>query len=195
MNANSIRQALRLRYAEVALEPRGQFRYPVGRASVERLGYAAEVVATLPASVVDRFVGVGNPFASGECRQGEHVLDIGCGAGFDSLYAARKVGPSGFVIGVDISPEMLARSCAGACEAGIENAAFVQARAESLPLPEGWADLVISNGALNLSTCKAAAFAEIFRVLRPGGRFQAADLILTQNLPDDLRKDEFAWSA
>lgn len=195
MNNHSIRQSLRRRYAEVALRPQGQFGYPVGRSSVERLGYATEIVATLPAGVVEGFVGVGNPFSTCESWPGEHVIDIGCGAGFDSLYAARNVGPAGFVIGVDISPEMLARAIEGAREAGIENVAFVQASAESLPVPDGWADLVISNGALNLSACKAAAFAEISRVLRPRGRFQAADLILTQTLPEDLRKDEFAWSA
>lgn len=195
MDHRTIRETTKRRYAAVAFQPQGQFGYPVGRGSIERLGYDLDWVESIPAEVVDRYVGVGNPFSPGMPRAGANVLDIGCGAGFDTLFAARCIGPTGTAIGIDISAEMIAFAAQGAREARIDHACFVLACAERLPIPDGWADLVISDGALNLSVCKPAAFAEIFRVLRPGGRFQAADLLLTGALPEDLRKDEFAWSA
>lgn len=194
MDPDRIRDVICRRYAAVAAEPAGQFRYPVGRESAERLGYRADVLDRLPPDVVRHFVGVGNPFLLGEPRGGMRVVDVGCGGGFDSLVAARRVGPAGRVIGVDMSREMLAVARAGLSFDGSANVAFVAGRAEDLPVSTDWADLVISNGVLNLAACKASAFAEIFRVLRPGGRFQAADLILVKDLPGDLRSDEFAWS-
>jgi SAM-dependent methyltransferase len=189
-----IHQALRRRYVAVAEQPAGKFAYPVGRESATRLGYRSEFLDHIPPSVTDRFVGVGNPFSLGEPQAGWRVVDVGCGAGFDSQVAARWVGPGGSVLGVDMSPEMLAVARAGLAESGLTNLAFAEGRAEALPVETGWADLVISNGVLNLATCKASAFAEIARVLRPGGRFQAADLILVKDLPEDLRGDRFAWS-
>lgn len=189
-----IHETLRRRYAAVADHPAGQFAYPVGRESATRLGYRNEYLDRIPPSVIDRFVGVGNPFSLGEPQVGWHVVDVGCGAGFDSQVAARSVGPQGAVIGIDVSPEMLAVARAGLAEGGLANLTFVEGRADALPVESGWADLVISNGVLNLTTCKASAFAEVARVLRPGGRFQAADLILVKDLPRDLHDDSFAWS-
>lgn len=194
MDPDRVRETIRRRYAAVAAEPAGQFRYPVGRESAERLGYGAEVVKKMPPDVVRHFVGVGNPFRLGEPEAGMHVVDVGCGGGFDSLVAARRVGPAGRVIGVDMSREMLVVARAGLSTDGPANVAFVAGCAENLPVSADWADLVISNGVLNLAACKEVAFAEIARVLRPGGRFQAADLILVKDLPEDLRTDEFAWS-
>ena len=194
MDFNEIHNALRRRYAKVAGQPVGQFKYPVGRVSVEQLGYPSELVGRVSADVVDLFVGVGNPFSLGEPRSGWRLVDVGCGAGFDSRIAAQYVGPKGRVVGVDMSPEMLNAARSGTLAGRSAKLGFVQGCAESLPLESGWADLVISNGVLNLSTCKASAFAEVARVLRPGGRFQAADLILVKDLPPDLRHDEFAWS-
>ena len=187
-------KSLLRRYAEVAHNPAGQFTYPVGRESVERLGYRLDFVGRIPAEVVDQFVGVGNPFSMGEPHEGWRVVDVGCGAGLDCQMAAQYVGPMGRVIGVDISPEML--HVARAASAGVApNTTFVEGRAEQLPVESCWADLVISNGALNLSTCKDKVFAEVARVLRPGGHFQAADLLLIAELPDELRDDHFAWSS
>lgn len=194
MGPDQIQETLRRRYAAVADHPAGKFAYPVGRESAIRLGYCNEFLDRIPPSVIDRFVGVGNPFTLGEPHAGWHVVDVGCGAGFDSQVAARWVGPGGSVLGVDTSPEMLAVARAGLAESGLTNLTFVEGRAEALPVEPGWADLVISNGVLNLATCKASAFAEIVRVLRPGSRFQAADLILVKDLPEDVRGDRFAWS-
>lgn len=194
MQTDDIRDALRRRYAAVATQPAGQFSYPVGRESAQRSGYRADRLARLPQDVIDHFIGVGNPFSLGEPQAGEHVLDIGCGGGFDALIAAQCVGDAGQVIGVDMSAEMLAVARAGLAASGARGVRFVEGYAEALPVGTGWADFIISNGVLNLATCKATAFAEIARVLRPGGRFQAADLILVKALPPDMRDDQFAWS-
>jgi len=194
LSPDAIRESMRRRYADVARDPAGRFPYPVGRESAERLGYPADFLVRTPASVVARFVGVGNPFSLGEPETGWSVLDVGCGGGFDSQVAARYVGPSGHVRGIDLSDEMLAVARDGLRESGLSNISFDQGIAERLPVESGWADLVISNGVLNLATCKATAFAELLRVLRPGGRFQAADLVLLGDLPHDLRNDHFAWT-
>jgi arsenite methyltransferase len=193
MDTDQIRDALRRRYAAVAEQPAGQFPYPVGRGSAERLGYRADFLQRILPEVIDHFVGVGNPFSLGEPEAGWRVVDVGCGAGFDSQVAAHYVGPTGRVIGVDMSPEMLAVARSG-LPGTLSNVSFVEGRAEALPVESEWADLVITNGVLNLAACKASAFAEIARVLRPGGRLQAADLILVKDLPPDLRDDDFAWS-
>lgn len=189
-----IHDSLTRRYTAVAEEPAGQFPYPVGRASAERLGYPEEFLGRVPSGVVSRFVGVGNPFTLGEPERGWSVVDIGCGGGFDSQIAALFVGPEGRVCGIDLSKGMLSVAREGQDASGLSNVEFRQGVAESLPVESGWADLVISNGVFNLATCKATAFAEAFRVLKSNGRFQAADLVLIGELPEGLRNDEFAWS-
>ena len=194
MDTAHIRDALRRRYAAVARQPAGQFTYPVGRASAAHLDYPADFIDRIPADVTDHFVGVGNPFSLGASHAGWRIVDVGSGAGFDSHVAAQYVGPTGWVIGVEMSPEMLQVAQTGVARSRAPHIAFVTGRAEALPVRSEWANLVISNGVLNLATCKASAFAEIARVLRPGGRFQAVDLILVKNLPHDLRDDQFAWS-
>ena len=194
MDASQIYAALRTRYAEVARQPVGQFNYPVGRSSVEQLRYPDDFVQRIPDNVVDRFVGVGNPFCMGEPKQGQRVVDVGCGVGFDAQIAAHYVGDTGRVIAVDLCSDMLAVARDGCQKSNLKNITFEEGVAESLPIPNGWADLVISNGVLNLAASKIGAFKEIARVLRPGGRFQAADLVLVKPLPEDLRNDKFAWS-
>jgi len=189
-----IHEELRRRYAKVAEQPKGQFAYPVGKESVERLLYRRNFLDLVPSVLLEHFVGVGNPFSLGEPQPGWTVLDIGCGAGFDSLIAALYVGPTGKVIGVDLTEQMLAVARAGSAAAGVNNLEFCQGIAESLPVESSWADLVISNGVLNLATCKPTAFREVFRVLKPGGRYQAVDLVLVAELPEKLRNDQAAWS-
>jgi SAM-dependent methyltransferase len=194
MTEDEIREAIRRRYAAVATEPVGQFKYPVGRESAERLGYRVDYMDRVSPDVIRRFVGVGNPFSLGEPQPGWRVVDVGCGSGVDCQVAAHYVGPTGRVIGVDMSPEMLVVAKAGLGAGDLPNVTFVEGQAEALPVESGWADLVISNGVLNLAACKEPVYAEIARVLRPEGRFQAADLILIKDLPEDLRNDQFAWS-
>jgi SAM-dependent methyltransferase len=194
MKPEQVQDSLRHRYADVAKRPAGQFPYPVGRESVERLNYRRDSLDRIPSDVVEHFVGVGNPFSMGEPHPGWNVFEVGCGCGFDLQMAAHYVGPTGRVRGVDLTPEMLAVARAGLDVSGLLNVELIEGRAEELPVESDWADLVISNGALNLATCKASAFAEVFRVLKPGGRFHAADLVLVKDLPQNLRDDEFAWS-
>ena len=195
MEPEQVRDALRRRYADVAEQAGGQFKYPVGRESAERLNYRRDLLDSIPSDVVEHFVGVGNPFSMGEPEPGWNVVDIGCGCGFDSQIAALCVGPTGRVLGIDMSPEMLAVARAGLEQGRLLNVELIEGRAEDLPVGSAWADLVISNGVLNLATCKTSAFAEVARVLKPGGRFQAADLVLLKELPQDLRDDHFAWSS
>jgi arsenite methyltransferase len=193
-DSEQIRQSLRCRYAAVAQSPTGQFSYPVGRESADRLAYRTDLLNRVPGDVIARFVGVGNPFSLGEPGPGWSVLDIGCGGGFDSQIAAYYVGRAGRVCGVDLSEEMLSVARGGETGSGLANLEFRQGYAENLPMPSDWADLVISNGVLNLASCKATAFGEVFRVLKPGGQFQAVDLVLVADLPPDVRNDECAWS-
>ena len=194
MEAEQVQEAMRRRYAAVAERPTGQFNYPVGRDSVERLNYRRDLVDRIPPDVVEHFVGVGNPFSMGEPEPGWNVLDIGCGCGFDSQMAAHYVGPTGRIRGVDLTPEMLGVARAGLERSGLLNVELIEGRAEALSVESAWADLIISNGVINLAMCKASAFSEVARVLKPGGRFQAADLVLVKDLPQDLRDDQFAWS-
>jgi arsenite methyltransferase len=190
-----IRDGIRRRYAAVAATPEGQFPYPVGRKSAESLGYRGDFLERVAPEALRSFVGVGNPFSLGEPESGWRVVDIGCGAGMDSQIAALYVGVAGHVIGVDLSPEMLALARENSPVGQASNVEFIEGQAEDLPIESGWADLVISNGVLNLSACKERAYGEIARVLRPGGRFQAADLVLVKDLPERLRNDQFAWSS
>ena len=184
---------MRRRYAAVAERPTGQFNYLVGRDSAERLRYRRDLLDRIPSDVVAHFVGVGNPFSMGEPQPGWNVLDVGCGCGFDSQMGALNVGPTGRVRGVDLCREMLAVAQAGLDASGLTNVELIEGNVEALPVESGWADLVISNGVLNLAFCKRSAFAEVARVLKPGGRFQAADLVLVKELPQAIRDDQFAW--
>lgn len=195
MDGADVRDGIRRRYATVAAKPEGQFPYPVGRKSAEALGYRVDDLERIAPESLSTFVGVGNPFSLGEPQPGWRVVDIGCGAGLDARVASLHVGTRGRVIGVDMSPEMLAVARRSSGVEPTPHLVFITGQAEELPIESGWADLVISNGVLNLSTRKERAYAEIARVLRPGGRFQAADLVLVKELPERLRNEPFAWSS
>jgi arsenite methyltransferase len=151
-------------------------------------------VAATPEPVIASFAGVGNPFRLGPLPAGATVLDIGSGAGFDAQQAARQVGPQGRVIGVDMTPAMLAKARAGAATAGLAQLEFREGRAEQLPLPDGAVDVVISNGVINLCPDKDAVYREVFRVLRPGGWLQIADVMVQRPVPEEAQADIDLWT-
>lgn len=188
---SSLRRGIVGKYQKVAVSPEGLFRYPAGEASALGLGYPPELVARISGAIRERFVGVGNPFALGEVRAGEAVLDLGCGAGFDAFIAAQLVGPTGRVVGVDLSAEMLAVAEAARAPSGIPHVEFREAAVEALPFPDANFDIALSNGVLNLIPDKPAALREVFRVLEPGGRLQACDMGLVGEAPPS---DKAPWS-
>jgi arsenite methyltransferase len=194
VDVDELRAAVQQHYAEVAHDPAGgDFHFHTGRAATDRLGYADELLDGFPDACVEAFAGVANPFAWGLPAGGERVLDIGSGGGFDAMVAARAVGQDGAVIGVDMTPAMLERARRNAEAAGLTNIEFRQGFAEELPVEDGWADLVISNGVLNLVPDKVAAYGEVMRALRPGGRIQIADVCVEVEVPRDAREDIDLW--
>ncbi|MFQ5914093.1 MAG: methyltransferase domain-containing protein [Nitrospinota bacterium] len=189
-----LRTAVREEYAEVAKHPDKGFHFHTGRPLARILSYPDEWLETLPESVVESFAGTGNPFTLGEVKSGERVVDIGSGAGFDSFLAAGLVGPSGHVIGLDMTPEMLQKARNAAAEKGLVNLEFKEGVVEELPIQDGWADVVISNGVVNLCPDKQRVFSEMFRVLRPGGRIQIADISVHKPVPDEAKLEIDLWT-
>ena len=182
------------KYSEVAETPEKGFHFHTGKPLALMLGYSQDILQSLPAGTVESFAGTGNPFSMGELLPGETVLDIGCGAGFDSLIAARQVGKTGRVISFDMTPAMLEKAAAGAQEAGIANIEFRKGLAEALPVDEASIDVVISNGVINLCPDKMAVMREVNRVLKPVGRIQIADIVVHKELPQDAKDDIDLWS-
>jgi SAM-dependent methyltransferase len=182
-------------YARVATDPDGDFHFHRGAAyAAEFLGYDAAELAALPAECTASFAGIANPHAIAPVLQGETVLDIGCGAGTDLLLAARRVGPAGRAVGIDMTEAMRDRARNSAAAAGLTNVEVHRADATALPLPDASVDVVISNGVLNLVPEKEKAFAEIWRVLRPGGRLQLADIVLEAELGEEARRNIDLWT-
>jgi arsenite methyltransferase len=176
--------AVRRMYTDVAVAPEREFHFPTGRRACEFVGYPAEELDRLPTTAVESFAGVGYPFAAAVIRPGDVVLDVGSGSGTDALIAARLVGPSGRVIGLDLTEAMRDKLRANAARAGAFNLEVLAGNAEAIPLPDASADVVTSNGVLNLVPDKARAIREIARVLRPGGRLQMADIVV-RSLPSE----------
>ena len=165
-----------------------------GEVVAERL-YSEEELAELPAGARDWALGVGNPVRYAFLQPGEVVLDVGSGGGIDTILAARRVGPEGRAIGLDVVQAMIDRARANVAEAGVEGwTEFLLGEMERIPLPDGSVDVVISNGVLNLSARKSRALAEIFRVLAPGGRISMADLTVEGDLPPEIANDQSAWA-
>jgi ubiquinone/menaquinone biosynthesis C-methylase UbiE len=158
------------------------------------LDYNDELLDQFSEQVIESFAGTGNVFKLGEINPGEYVLDIGCGAGMDSLIAARKVGDAGKVIGVDMTPEMIQKSRSNAERSGLDNIEFTEDYSEQLPVPTDWADVIISNGAINLSPDKDLVFSEMFRVLKPGGRIQIADILVQKPVPNSAKNNLDLWA-
>jgi arsenite methyltransferase len=184
VDPEALRADVREKYREVALHPDGEFHFHTGRPLAALLGYPDDVVDALADRVVESFAGVGNPFSVRPLRPGERVVDLGSGGGFDCVVAALAVGAEGRVVGVDMTPEMLAKARATADGLQLGNVEFREGLLEQLPVEDGWADVVMSNGVINLCADKSAVFAEAYRVLRPGGVLQFADIANGKPLPD-----------
>ncbi len=181
-------------YGEVSQEPEKDFIFPTGRAWAADMGYPADLLARVPKGSAESFAGVANPFSLGPLEPGERVLDVGSGAGTDSLVAAQMVGPEGRVTGIDMTPEMLEKARAGARELGAENVEFVEGEAEELPFPDASFDVVISNGVIDLVPDKDAVFSEIYRVLKPGGRIQIADVTIQNPVSEEGKRKIDLWT-
>ena len=189
-----LRAAIREEYRAVATEPERGFHFHTGRPLAARLGYEAEWLDGVPESSIESFAGTGNPFAMGRLRAGERVVDVGCGAGIDSVIAANMVGATGEVVGIDMTLAMLARARNATAGREPENLRFEQGLGEALAVEDEWADVVISNGALNLMPDKAMALSEMHRVLRPGGRMQIADIIVQRAVPENAKERIDLWT-
>jgi SAM-dependent methyltransferase len=194
VDRGQLRRQIKAKYTEVALEPEKGFHFHTGRPLAAMLGYDDVDVDSLPPSTVESFAGTGNPFSLGRLAEGEVVLDIGCGAGFDTLQAARQVGPRGRVIAVDMTESMLDKTRAGAAALGLTNVEARHGFAEDLPVASESVDVVISNGVINLCPDKMAVMHEVYRVLKPGGRFQIADIVVHKEVPQDAKDDIDLWS-
>lgn len=189
-----IEEAIRGKYLKVAASPEGLFRYPTGRAGLGAMNYDPQIVQALPEPVVAAYCGVGNPFTLGTIYPGEAILDIGCGAGVDTVIAALMVGESGPVTGIDLVPEMLERAKENTRLVGALNVEFMEGSAEELPFPDNSFDVVISNGVFNLVVDKVKALGEVYRVLKPGGRFMLADQVLAGELPKETKARIENWA-
>ena len=188
-----LKSEIKKTYASVSEEPEKDFIFPTGRAWAEDLGYPPEL-ANVPERSVESFAGVANPFTLGRLEPGERVLDLGCGAGTDSLIAAQMVGSEGRVVGIDMTLEMLAKARASAEELGARNVEFLEAEAEELPFADGSFDVVISNGVIDLIPDKDAVFSELARVLAPGGRIQIADVTIQNPVSEEGRRNIDLWT-
>ncbi len=194
VDVGALRAEVRAKYRAVAAAPEAGYHFHTGRRLATMLGYDDAVVASLPDVAVESFAGVGNPFSIRPLVEGEHVVDVGSGAGFDSFVAAQAVGPDGAVIGVDMTTEMLAKARATSARLGLDHVEFREGLAEELPVDDGWADVVIANGVINLCADKRTVFAELHRVLRPGGVLQFADIANGRPVPPEAMRDIDLWT-
>src|SRR5690348_11860928 len=194
LDVSLLRSEIQRTYARVSTMPDETFMFPTGRAWAQDLGYPADLLARVPEASCESFAGVANPFSLGPLEPGEHVLDVGCGAGMDSLVAAQMVGAAGSVTGIDMTAEMTAKARRSRELMGAANVAIVDGSAEQLPFDDGRFDVVISNGVIDLIPDKDAVFSEITRVLRPGGRIQLADVTIQNPVSEESKRDIDLWA-
>lgn len=193
VDVDVLKREIKKTYASVSAEPARDFIFRTGRTWAEEMGYPAEL-AVVPDGAVESFAGIANPWSLGRLEQGERVLDLGSGAGTDSLIAAQMVGPEGSVTGIDMTTEMLEKARAAAAELGADNVTFVEGEVERLPFADGSFDVVISNGVIDLVPDKDAVFSEIHRVLRPGGRIQIADVTIQKPVSEEGKRNIDLWT-
>ena len=194
VDPDALREEVREKYREVAADPRGEHHFHTGRFLARHLGYDPAWVDDMPEPAIESFAGIANPFALRGLEPGERVIDVGSGAGYDTLVAARQVGDDGHVIGVDMTEEMLAKARANAQLVGAGNVEFRAGLAEELPVEDGWADVVISNGVFNLCPDKKAMFEEVYRVIRPGGHLQFGDIANGAEVPEEAVRQIDLWT-
>jgi arsenite methyltransferase len=194
VDLDRLRAEVQAKYREVADDPTGDYHFPTGRAHARRLGYPAWPLDQLPDEACAAFAGVANPFHWDHPQPGERVVDLGSGAGMDTFLAALWVGPNGQVVGVDMTPEMLARAQRLADQLGLGNVEFRHGVIEDLPVEDGWADVVISNGVINLCPDKVGVYREVHRVLKPGGRLRVADICVERPVPEAALRDIDLWT-
>ena len=194
LDVTLLRSEIQRTYADVSTQPHQEFIFPTGRAWALDLGYPQDLLARVPEASCESFAGVANPFSMGALQPGEDVLDVGSGAGMDTLVAAQMVGPSGSVTGIDMTPEMVAKARGSVAEMGLDNVTIVEGSAEQLPFDDASFDVVISNGVIDLIPDKDAVFSEITRVLRPGGRIQLADVTIQNPVSEESKRDIDLWA-
>ncbi len=194
LDVELLRSEIQRTYAAVSREPDRDFMFPTGRAWAQDLGYPADLLARVPEASCESFAGVANPFVLGALCAGEDVLDVGCGAGMDTLIAAQMVGPTGSVTGLDMTPEMAAKARRSVAEMKLGTVTIVEGSAERMPFADASFDVVISNGVIDLIPDKDAVFSEIMRVLRPGGRIQLADVTIQRPVSEEGRRNIDLWA-
>ncbi len=190
----ALREEVKSKYRDVARNPNGEHHFHTGRPLARRLGYDPTLVDSMPDAAVESFAGVANPFSLRALDPGEKVVDAGSGGGFDCFVAAHQVGPQGKVVGVDMLPEMLEKSRTSAKLMGLKQVEFREGLLEQIPVQDGWADVVISNGVINLCADKKQTFSELWRVLRPGGKLQFGDIANGKPVPADALRDIDLWT-
>ena len=195
VDVEELRDKVKGMYRTVAEDPHGEFHFEMGRAMALRLGYRASDLDVIPSEAIDSFAGVGCPLAAAGIEPGERVVDLGSGSGMDAFVASRHTGPTGNVVGVDMTDGQLAKSRGLAERDGVTNVRFEDGLIESSPVADGWADVVISNGVINLCADKGAVFRELARILRPGGRMSIADIVTEKPLTEAIVCDATLWAA